>query len=673
MGNSTHNRIFIADVALGSGTTLTGASNNANTSSKLLIMAKDAGLVGAVANDLRRCYGDADGASALLDPAKVAGKILVCDRGGNVLVNKSANGKTAGALGVIIANTTSPASANTIINQPHSVSTIHVKAADGDAIKAYMVANLGTAAAALGNTRGIVDPTVIAPVMNSSSSRGPNVANANILKPDFTAPGTDVLATVSPNLNQAARDAIAAGGSTNTQAWALYTGTSMATPHVAGLAALLKQQHPSWTPAMIKSALMTTAYDTFSDSLAGTALPWDTSAKAAGKLPWGQGAGHVNPNKAADPGLVYDAGEYDYAQFLCGINAGVYTAATCQAIGPIAPQNLNLPSLTAANVLGSQTLTRTVTNVSSSASTYNATAAVAGFDVLVTPASFTIAPGATQTFTVKLSRTTTPVDTWAYGALSLTDGTHTVRSPLTARGSNLAVPSLVYSEATSGSKVFTIGTGFAGALGSVKGGLKAATQVSANIGQVASTASADVLAGCRAGNVAGMNTHLINVPAGNMLTRIALFDDDTGNRQGLSDLDLLVFSTDAAQTLIGNSGGATSNEMVDLPGLAAGTYKACVVGYAPESASVAYKISSWLIGSGEVANGFKALLPANVYLGGTASVGMSWSGLAAGKRHLGALSYLIGGVSAGMTVLEVNTNDPLPLAAGSRPLAPIVD
>jgi hypothetical protein len=126
------------------------------------------------------------------------------------------------------------------------------------------------------------------------------------------------------------------------------------------------------------------------------------------------------------------------------------------AIGTIAAYNLNLASLTAANVLGTQTLTRTVTNVGSSSAVYNASASLPGYTVAVTPASLSLAPGAKGQFQVKLTRTTAPANTWVYGALSWSDGTHTVRSPLTARGTTLAVIPLVSSEAATGSKVLTL-------------------------------------------------------------------------------------------------------------------------------------------------------------------------------------------------------------------------
>src|SRR5471030_3473005 len=111
----------------------------------------------------------------------------------------------------------------------------------------------------------------------------------------MAAPGVDILAGVTPELTPAQQASLNTGTLAPQAAWALYQGTSMASPHVAGVAALLRQQHPDWSPAAIKSALMTTAYSTYPDGLNGS-LPWDSTAKNAGQLPWGQGAGHIAPN-----------------------------------------------------------------------------------------------------------------------------------------------------------------------------------------------------------------------------------------------------------------------------------------------------------------------------------------------------------------------------------------
>jgi subtilisin family serine protease len=652
VGNSTHNRTYVGDAALGNGVTVTGASGNANTPSSPLILAKDAGVAGVDPSDinLNRCFGPADGVPAMLDPAKVTGKILVCDRGANVLVNKSANGKTAGAVGVIIANV--PGGATTILNQAHTISTVHITKEDGATVKTYY-ASTPNPTAALNNLRGIVDPTIAAPVMNNSSSRGPNVANANVMKPDVTAPGTDILAAVSADLTRDQRNAVAGGAPSPVKDFAFYTGTSMASPHVAGIAALLKQRHPDWSPAAIKSALMTTAFDTFSDGLNG-AVGWDSSARTTGTLPWGQGAGHVAPSVAVDPGLVYDVSEIDYARFLCGLGiTSVYGPSTCSAIGTIQPYNLNLASLTAANVLGILTMTRTVTNVGGSAATYNASASLPGFSVDVQPATLNLAPGAKGTFTVKLTRTTAPQNTWMYGKLTWSDGTHTVRSPLTARGAMIAAPATVSSEATSGTKVITVGTGFGGAMTTAKSGPIPATEFGGTVVKATNTANSV----CTGGGGTGVNVHTVTVPAGTTTARFALYDSDTSGN-GLSDLDLVVAR---GTTVVGSSGGETANEMVTLNNPPAGDYTVCVVGYAPVGGSATYKLSSWVLNPGATGGNFKVVAPSMVALGGTASVAISWSGLATGKRHLGSISYLSGATPVGTTLVEVDTTDPIPL------------
>ncbi|NGZ82778.1 S8 family serine peptidase [Duganella aceris] len=655
VGNSTHDRIYLADAVLGSGTKVTGASSNANTPPATLILAKDAGLAGANPATLAQCFGAADSVAPLLDPAKVAGKVLVCDRGNNVLVNKSANGKNAGAVGVIIANVEGGNA--TIINQPHSISTLHITKENGKIVKDYIAAsNAGTAA--LNNTRPTFDPAVKAPIMNGSSSRGPNVANANILKPDLTAPGTDILAAVSADLTPAQRNAVAAGGVAPATDWAFYTGTSMASPHVAGIAALLKQRHPGWTPAAIKSALMTTATDTYSDGLNG-AVAWDATARTTGTLPWGQGAGHIAPTTAADPGLVYDIQPIEYIRFMCG-QGQVYTTAQCSAAGGgIAAQNLNLASLTAGNVLGSMTLTRTVTNVGDARATYNASAAVPGYTVVVSPATLTLGAGASGTFTVKVTRTTAPIDTWAYGKLVWTDGTHTVRSPLTVRGSALAAPAIVSSEAATGSKILTVGTGFSGAMSAVKA-LAPATVESRVVGQA--NTNANTSNQCYAGGATGVNLHTVTIPAGTLAARFSLYDEDTSGG-GVSDLDLVVIT---GTSVVGSSGGGTANESVVLNAPAAGTYKVCVIGYAPVGGSANYKLSSWVLQPTSTAGNFKVNVPGAATIGGTATVGMSWSALPVGKRYFGMVNFLLNGAFQGSTQVEIDTTDPLPLFKNSR-------
>ena len=162
-----------------------------------------------------------------------------------------------------------------------------------------------------------------------------------MLKPDLIAPGQDILASVAPPGNSG-RD------------FDLYSGTSMSSPHVAGLGALLKDLHPDWSPMAIKSALMTTGYDVLDGS--------NTDPTTIFK----QGAGHVKPNSAADPGLVFDSGYNDWLNFICGAQPGAF----CSAFTPIDPSNLNVASIAIGDLAGKQTVIRKVKNVGTQAETY---------------------------------------------------------------------------------------------------------------------------------------------------------------------------------------------------------------------------------------------------------------------------------------------------------------
>ncbi|CAL9076540.1 unnamed protein product, partial [Musa acuminata var. zebrina] len=201
-----------------------------------------------------------------------------------------------------------------------------------------------------------------APSVAYFSSRGPNSATPNILKPDITAPGVNVLAAWSPKSSPTLLPF-----DERSVKWNFNSGTSMSCPHVSGIAALIKSVHPTWSPAMIKSALMTTAYarDTSSDSIlaGGTLKPTDA---------FDMGAGHVDPLRALDPGLVYDMGARDYVVFLCSLG---YTQAQIKSMllpspgvdtscgGDESDLDLNYPAITVSDLSCSTTIRRTLRNV----------------------------------------------------------------------------------------------------------------------------------------------------------------------------------------------------------------------------------------------------------------------------------------------------------------------
>lgn len=624
---STHDRSMVATATLGNGAQYTGASFQlTGVPSSALVLASDAGLPGANATALRLCFAAVDnGGVAVLDPVKTAGKIVVCDRGTNARVNKSLAVAQAGGAGMLLVNTS--AAADGLVAEIHSVPTVHLPLATRTAIRTY--------AAAAGVTASISPafqaPGVIAPQMADFSSRGPSLASPNILKPDITAPGVDVLAALTHLPANAAEQAAVVGGAYPPAEFGFESGTSMSSPHIAGIAAVLKQAHPTWSPAAVKSAMMTTTTGVL---LANGAPDPDR---------FGYGAGHVNPNGATAVGLVYDAGTPDYLAFLCGQGLLSPSGATCQAFGFLDAWNLNLPSLTA-EVVGAQTMVRTVTHVGSSAATYTASANMPGFTTTVTPSSLTLNPGQKGTFNVLVRRTNAAVGSWAFGTLDWTNGVQTVRSPLTLKPLYISAPAQVDDTLVRASKRFTIATGYDGTMRNSTIGLVPALRSTATIVTNASNCSTKVA-----------------VPAGAQWLRAELFDSDTTGK-GADDLDMRVYNP--AGTLVGSSGGPTAAELVMLNNPPAGTYTVCVDGYAPKNGSSTYTLSTWVGAAGNgVANALRVVTPTTVVTGGTGTVSFAWS-VPAGNRYYTTVQYLNdAGATIGRTGLMINGVSPAPLVA----------
>jgi hypothetical protein len=213
----------------------------------------------------------------------------------------------------------------------------------------------------------------------------------------------------------------------------LESGTSMATPHISGIAALIRSKHPTWSPMAVKSALMTTASQVDND---GKPIQRGT----ADATPLDFGAGHVTPAPAFDPGLVYDSNELVWFRYSCGINVHMKVGPApgediCPIVGSIDPSDLNYPSIGIGDLSGQQTVTRTVTNVTDRSSTYVAKVqAPAGLTVTVNPPSIVVGPGKSVSFQVTIKRTTGVLNAWAFGSLSWLDlRGHGVRSPIAVR------------------------------------------------------------------------------------------------------------------------------------------------------------------------------------------------------------------------------------------------
>ncbi|PWA89620.1 PA-domain containing subtilase family protein [Artemisia annua] len=273
---------------------------------------------------------------------------------------------------------------------------------------------------------------VKAPIVSRFSSRGPNFMDSkrnptDLLKPDILAPGRQIWAAWSP---MSVKLPILSG-----QSFGLMSGTSMAAPHVAGVAALIKQRNPTWSPSMIASAMATTAftYDNRGEPIMAHSQDIYTLNRST---PFDHGAGLVNPTRAIDPGLVFISGFEDYMSFLCSLpNTDPEIIKT--AIGEEcahsfhAPSDLNIPSLTISALNGKQLVRRTVKSVADTAETYVcAVVPPKGVAVELNPPWFTIAPEGTQDLEVIL-KVTQVQDSFSYGEIVLTGNMkHMVRIPL---------------------------------------------------------------------------------------------------------------------------------------------------------------------------------------------------------------------------------------------------
>ncbi|KAL1813845.1 hypothetical protein DCAR_0626227 [Daucus carota subsp. sativus] len=362
VGASTVDRVFPSAVTLGTGRKITGASLYKGWKDGSLRKQYPLVYIGSnssISDPSALCL------QGSLNPKIVSGKIVICNRG---LTNRVEIGqvvKDAGGIGMILANTYEHG--EDLIADSHLLPAIAVGNKEGAAIKKYAMTNSHpTAALSFQGTRVGIRPS---PVVAAFSSRGPNYLNLEVLKPDIVAPGVNILAAWTHSLGPSSLVTDKRIVDFN-----ILSGTSMSCPHVSGIAALIKSRHPNWSPAAIKSAMMTTAYihDNKYNPLA------DASTGAA-STPYAHGAGHINPLKALNPGLIYDLGPQDYFEFLCAqissTDMELFGNRTCHhtlaSLG-----DLNYPALSVSfpekGNNSAVTLHRTVTNVGKAVSNYHA-------------------------------------------------------------------------------------------------------------------------------------------------------------------------------------------------------------------------------------------------------------------------------------------------------------
>ncbi|WOH11497.1 hypothetical protein DCAR_0830984 [Daucus carota subsp. sativus] len=271
------------------------------------------------------------------------------------------------------------------------------------------------------------------PVVSRFSSRGPDFIDikrnpTDVLKPDILAPGHQIWAAWSP---MSVLDPILSGSN-----FALLSGTSMATPHIAGIAALLKQHYPLWTPSMIASAMSTTAVRHDNQGEAIMAEGSDLY-RLYPSTPFDFGAGFVSPPHAVDPGLVFPSEYEDYMSFLCSLpntdpeTVQTATGGSCSIHSFDNPSDLNIPSVTISALAGARVVRRRVQNVSGKPESYLVgVVPPEGVMVEIIPPWFTVSPEGVQDLVFKLN-VTKVLDDYSFGEIVLTGSlNHVVRIPI---------------------------------------------------------------------------------------------------------------------------------------------------------------------------------------------------------------------------------------------------
>lgn len=577
-----------------------------------VIYAGDIPVAGANAADAALCV------LGTVDPAQAAGKIVVCDRGVNARVEKSQEVEAAGGIGMILVNVT-PASLD---NDFHSVPSVHLDADARPALLDYVQNTAEPTATLIGdNVTGEETPV---PQVAGFSSRGPMLADgSDVLKPDIAAPGVAILAAVQDDAE-------------GNPAFGILSGTSMAAPHIAGLGALYLGENPTATPDEVKSAMMTTAYDTKNA---------DGSANAD---PFAQGAGQVDARRFLDPGLLYRNGPADWAAFVEGTGNWDF-----EGVDPIDGSELNLASIAIGTLSSEQTVTRTLT--ATRPGTYTVEASVPGVNVAVEPSTLTFgAAGESQSFTVTFSNASAPVEQWATGFLTWTggDGT-TARSPLAVQPVTADAPATASGTGITGSTDVTITPGVTGELALDLSGLAPVSLLTDPANPVEGHTGNE-----NSGDENGDIAWIVDVPEGATLAQWKL---DSSDDEG-SDLDLFVYRVVSPEDLryyeSWTSATASADEQVTLDDPTAGTYVVIANMY-----SITQPLT-WDLTSAVVTPGGEGSLtatpnPLPVQQGTPATYTLSWSGLQAETRYLGVVQY---GDSAVRTVLEVDAGAAAPVA-----------
>jgi len=572
-----------------------------------------------------------DGCQTLINASEMSGNIALMQRSGCLFTDMAKNAEDAGAIAVLIYNIAGDPIVMFGETGLVGVPTLMIGQADGNLILAELDA--GSEVSVVLEKSLLLTTTDTGDIMASFSARGPG-PNADVLKPDVTAPGVNIIAGFTPDPANA----------TPGENFAYLSGTSMSTPHIAGVAALLRQAHPQWSPAAIKSALMTSARQDLQ-------LPDGASSPN----PFDYGAGHIVPNKAFDPGLVYDVSDDEYDAFACGIASPAVTQARCDQLAAAGmsffSRDMNQPSISVSRLANQQTVTRRVTNLSDEAASYSVqVSAPPGIRLDVDPAVISVGPGASVSYQVTLTYESGPLDLWRFGSLTWSNEDYDVRSAIAVRPRSISAPTEIVSVGGSGSETFSVQFGYNGSYNLGVHGLNLPLIQNRFVDNDPNKTFTR-----RTDN--GVTEHVLTVPQNQLFLRFSLFDALT---DGDDDLDMYVYYCGldgSACSRIGESGEPTSQEQFNLYRPAAGVYGVYVHGFETDQVNGGpgsnYSLLAWSIGEVDNQGNMTASGPAFVSAGSTADITVSWSGLLSNTIYLGGISHITPQALSELTIVTI--------------------
>lgn len=523
-----------------------------------------------------------------LDPAAIAGKVVVCDRGVVDRTAKSAEVRRGGGVGMILVNLSN----SSLDTDKHAVPTVHVNPPATQAIKDKVAANPAITVSLVNHdTTGL--PAEAQPQIAGFSSRGPLLATgSDLLKPDVSAPGVAILAGVSP---------IGTGGDN----FGFMSGTSMASPHVAGFGALILGKNPLWSPATVKSAMMTTAGDV---KLADGAKNTDVFAT---------GAGQVDPAAVLSPGLVYDADTEDYLEFIQGTGVDLGIAG----LGSTLPRNMNVPSFALGNLAGKIEVTRTVTALTPGL--YRATANVPGVEVKVSPSVLNFSSaGQKRTFKVTFENQSAALGAFATGSLSWEGAGKKVTSPIAVRPQSVIVAKNLSFTGTGPNGTAPI---------DVVSGTGSPVAVTVDGLSKADSSAVELVPGPFAGSTNASNfVKKVTVGAGKALAKFSVISSDEA-----ADFDMVVL-TPNGQQLVSATGAASESVSVTNP--AAGDYYVFANLFAsPDNRPTKASVDAAILGANE-GNATVTPNPIQIANGKSGTINLNWSNLTPGT-YIGRLTF----------------------------------